>query len=358
MYVTKYKDKYRAWESYTDTLGNYKKVSVVMDKNTAQSRKKAAEQLQKKMNAPSDRMTYSELVEMYIQYQSAVFRQSTWKRNEASLKRLSSLFGKKPVADMTAGFITSALFAKTKEAGTYNEYLKRVKAMFRWAYRSDLIPSSACVDKIQPLKDSGRKDKITDKYLEPEELKAVLAAASDYYAPIFEFLALSGLRIGELIALDNEDVTDTEIIVRRTYDFRHDVMNDPKTAAGIRAVHIQPELKSAIHRIRKNTKENCFRYAVKLPYFVVSPQLGRLSYDKANRVFKDLCARLVGRELTLHALRHTHVALMAANGISFEAIARRIGHSGTKVTKEIYYHVTEKQKEKDAAAFDAVSIFN
>ena len=81
-----------------------------------------------------------------------------------------------------------------------------------------------------------------------------------------------------------------------------------------------------------------------------------MSYDKTNRVFKDLCERLVGRSLSLHALRHTHVALMAANGADFEAIARRCGHADSRVTKDIYFHVTKLQKQKDDAAFDAISV--
>ena len=33
--------------------------------------------------------------------------------------------------------------------------------------------------------------------------------------------------------------------------------------------------------------------------------------------------------------------------LSLEAIARRIGHKGTATTKAVYYHVTEKQRQKD-----------
>ena len=44
--------------------------------------------------------------------------------------------------------------------------------------------------------------------------------------------------------------------------------------------------------------------------------------------------------------------------MSLEAIARRLGHSSSNVTKEIYFHVTEKLKERDEAAMDNISIIS
>lgn len=359
MYVTKRGQKFRAWERFVLPDGTVKKVSVTMDRDTPQSRRKAAAMLAEKISAPSDSnsMTYLELVEAYIRYQKTKMKMSTWTRNEKSLVRLQEVFGNAKITEMNAGFIEDRLLQKAPDPTTFNEYLKRVKAMFRWAYRREYIRSSACVDKIQPLKEERTaSQKVADKYLEADELKKILESTTDYYHNIFEFLALSGLRIGELIALENDDITETDIIVRKTYDSINGVVTSPKTPAGWRYVHIQPELRGCTDRIRSRSREYCLRCGVRVPFFVVSPQGGRLSYAKTNRVFKQLCERLAGKPLTLHALRHTHVALMAESGVDLDAIARRCGHSDSDITREIYYHVTKKQREKDNAAFDSVSI--
>ena len=357
MYVTQRGNKFRAWERITLPDGSVKKISVTMDRDTSQARKKAQAELAKKAAKPKSELHYDDLVELYIKYQKATLKPSTWARNEASLKRLSATFGNVVLSKMTSGFISSRLLDKTSNPGTYNEYLKRLKSMFRWAYRFDYIGSSACVDKIRPLKeDMTESQKVADKYLEACELRIVLEATTEYYHNIFEFLALSGLRIGELMALENSDITETDIIVRKTYDHRNGVTNTPKTAAGWRYVHIQPELKQCIIRIKNRSREYRIRTGSRLPCFVISPQGGRLSYDKTNRVFRALCVRLTGKPLTLHALRHTHVALMAEAGVDLDAIARRCGHSNSSITREIYFHVTKKQAEKDAAAFDSVTI--
>lgn len=360
MYVTKRGNKYRAWERIIIN-GTPKRISVTMDKDTAQARKKAGEALRAKENEllhKSSDMTYSALVEAYIAYQRATLKTSTWVRNEASLKRLTDTFGDARLTDMTAGFIQSRLLKKTSDPGTYNEYLKRLKAMFRWAYRYDYIDSSACVDKIKPLKDVPNWEKVSDKYLEADELKMVLDAAPPFYSAVFGVLALSGLRIGELIALNDEDVTETDIIVKATYDWNNGVMNTPKTAAGWRYVHIQPELSLYVNELRRLSNLNRMISRSRAPYFVINRQGQRLSYHCANNQFKKLCARFTVKKLTLHALRHTHVALMASSGADLPQIARRCGHSSPKITQEIYYHVTKKQKDKDDKTFDQITVLN
>ena len=356
MYVTKYKDKYRAFERYKvgDT---WRKVSVVMDRNTPQERRKAAAILAEKTERPTTGVTYSRLVKDYINYQKAVFKPSTWMRNEASLNRLKDTFEDAKLDKMTAGFISSRLLRKTQNPGTYNEYLKRLKSLFHWAYRNDYISTPACVDKIKPLKDTPVAEKVADKFLETEELKKVIESAPDYYAPIFEFLALSGLRIGELIALNDTDVTDVEIIVNKTYVHQTGGISTPKTESSTRRVHIQPELKPCIQKIRRNTLIYSVSAGSRTPYFVINQTGGMLSYVTTNNAFKRTCERVLKSKLTVHALRHTHVALMAEKGIDLKVIARRLGHSSSKITEDIYYHVTEKQREKDNAAIDAVRIF-
>ena len=360
MYVTKRGSKYRAWERVVID-GTPKRISVTMDRDTPQSRKKAAEALERRRNAlvkDVSALHYDELVEAYIRYQKATVKKSTWMRNKAMLEHLSKVFNNAPIDRMTSGYIEDCLLTKTSKPVTFNEYLKRIKALFRWAYRKDYISTADCVNKILPMKDVSEHEKVQNKFLEAEELKVVLNSASNYYASIYGFLALSGLRIGELIALDDSDVSNTEIVVKSTYDYRNDIVNTPKTQAGWRYVHVQPELLTYIKKIRKNSKLNRMVSGCRASYFVVNMYGGRLSYAVANRQFKRICKRLMlNKELSLHALRHTHVALMAENGATLQQIARRIGHSDSKITEEIYYHVTQKQREKDNATFDAISVF-
>lgn len=55
-------------------------------------------------------------------------------------------------------------------------------------------------------------------------------------------------------------------------------------------------------------------------------------------------------------MRHTHVALMAEHGVPIETISRRLGHTNNKITLDIYFHITEKMKEKDMEQIKAIKI--
>ena len=79
-------------------------------------------------------------------------------------------------------------------------------------------------------------------------------------------------------------------------------------------------------------------------------------YDSYLDYLKETSERVLGRNVTPHMLRHTHASLLAENDIDLEIIARRLGHKDSKVTEDIYLHVTEKRRKKDAEAIDAVSL--
>jgi len=48
---------------------------------------------------------------------------------------------------------------------------------------------------------------------------------------------------------------------------------------------------------------------------------------------------------------------MLERGMNIDAISDRLGHTNSKVTREIYLHVTQKLQEKRNAEIKAVKIF-
>ena len=82
-----------------------------------------------------------------------------------------------------------------------------------------------------------------------------------------------------------------------------------------------------------------------------------IHYYSYNKYLRENSKRVLGRAITPHALRHTHASLLLEQGISIDTISRRLGHENSKVTKEIYLHVTKKLTEKDNEQIAKVSIF-
>ena len=66
-----------------------------------------------------------------------------------------------------------------------------------------------------------------------------------------------------------------------------------------------------------------------------------------NKYLKELSQRVLGRTITTHALRHTAASLLIADGVPLETVSRMLGHEDSKVTREIYFHITKTLKKKD-----------
>jgi integrase len=64
----------------------------------------------------------------------------------------------------------------------------------------------------------------------------------------------------------------------------------------------------------------------------------------------------LNKHITPHILRHTHTSLLAEEGIPLDTISRRLGHTDSALTLQIYTHITEKRKAKDNAMLSAVKI--
>ena len=102
-------------------------------------------------------------------------------------------------------------------------------------------------------------------------------------------------------------------------------------------------------------KEQIF-YGYRSKLFMSNRDGNYLGYAAYNKYIKLLAREILGKDVTTHYMRHTHVALLAEQDVTLDAIARRLGHSDSQITKRIYFHVTEKLKEKDNAQIQNIKI--
>ena len=351
--------KHRYFERYTDPRsGKLRRVSVTLDRKAD---KKAISLLQAKIkdaSRESTSFTLKETADAYLKEHKQTVRASTYVRNERSINYTVDLLGRSNLIDrLTAGYIRDRYSSSGKPARTCNENMSRFKTFIRWAYRHDYVSSTACIDKLERFKDTPIRERIQDKFLNSVELSTLLDCMADEgNRLVTEFLALSGLRIGELIALDDSDVTDV-IHVTKTFSPTVQEITPGKTLAAVRDVHIQPELANCVKRLRSFMRKRKLCAGVpKCTYFVVSRTGNRLEYYAYNKYLKENTEKIIGRALTAHSLRHTHASLLMEAGYPLEAISRRLGHESSDITKQIYLHITEGIKKKDADMLDIITL--
>lgn len=371
---SKPRGKTRFFESVRDPVtGSYKTFSVTMDKNTTQTAKSASRVLQERrqafllsaQNTSSTEMTFGELVELFNTSRSSDpdIRASTQKQAMMKLRPVERLIGSEtPVKDLSAGYIKRSLLKSGEGAVTLNGYLKILKVILRWGYANDYLSDISYLSKVQRWKEETPYHKrIEDHYMEKEELNKFIDGMGDRkYQLITRFLVLSGLRIGEMIALEKSDVDIAGRVIHVTKN-RQAVTQEtglPKNSTSYRDVYMQDELADVCSEINQLIKG----MGIKSKLFFPNNDGGYLRHDAISKYFRENSKRILGRRVTPHMLRHTHVSLvveasvLAGTPISLDDIAERLGHSNSKITKEIYFHKTNLVREAVNRKFDSLRI--
>ena len=358
--------KVRLCERYKDPLTDkVKKVTVTAENGSRLALRQAQEELEAKIEAmrnvtEADSVTLKQLSDKYLAHQKKVLKPSSYTSTKAHMDYLLKMFD----PDTYVNRLTARIVAERIAAGSKSDYMQNrnilyFKAMINWGFDNDLVKEKTWIDKIKRVPIRKNREELESKYLEKEELKTLLEALDGYPAwqLATEFLALSGLRVGEMMALKESDIQADGIHVTKTYHTASQTLSDtPKTEAGNRVVYIQPELEAVIKKIRKHTLKIKMLTGSRLDNFILNMDGRRFSYDGYQHKLKSTAEKVLHKRITPHVLRHTHTSLLAEQGIPLDTISRRLGHTDSALTLQIYTHITEKRKQKDNEALSKVTM--
>lgn len=357
MYIEKRKNGYKFSEKYRGRDNKWHTKSITLDGNNTKTRVEAQRILDQRIEEDLfivEHIRLSKLVDTYCNRSSASERSIVNYRS--TFKSIIELLGDPIITDIRISYLIDRLEEVSSNPNTYNRYILLLKMVFNWAYKREYL-NIDLARKLESIK-SKKESYIADKYMEPTELHSVLNIVADRYPYeyyICKFMVLSGMRIGEVIALKTDDITENYIRIDETYDYSRRAFDDPKS--DIREIYIQDELRGFLKQILIVRKERMLQYGIRnidLIFFGISGK--PYNANTINYHIKPITKEVLGRELTSHAFRHTHVSILAAEGVSLEAISRRVGHKDAKITKNIYFHVTEKMKERDNAEIKEIKI--
>lgn len=354
-------------ERYKDPLTlKDKKVSItITGKDTAANRKKAMDELSRKIEQAQclvsrTDITLDALFNAYTAYQAKTVKASTLERNKRTLRVLCDLIGKDAIVDnLSSSYVNQKLLSTGKEPTTLNEYIRRFKAMLHWGYDNDYFSNTFFLKLKSFNTPTTKRERIADKYLESDEVAKLLdymSGKNEHWYYVTKFMILSGLRIGELIALNKDDITGDYISVNKTYDTINNIVTTPKTNTSNRDVYITPELEALIKEYTKWRKIQDVMLGCRSQLFFHGNDGGYIQYYTYEKYLKESSEKCIGRRITTHALRHTHASLLLASGVSVDTISRRLGHDNSRITKDIYLHVTEKLVDSDNKALSASKI--
>ncbi|MDY6087568.1 MAG: tyrosine-type recombinase/integrase [Succiniclasticum sp.] len=89
-------------------------------------------------------------------------------------------------------------------------------------------------------------------------------------------------------------------------------------------------------------------------YFISAERDGYpLDISYVNRLLRSLHHQ---KHLTTHIFRHTHISLLAEEGVPLKAIMVRVGHNEPRTTMAVYTHVSDKMQQEVMNALNTISI--
>lgn len=176
-----------------------------------------------------------------------------------------------------------------------------------------------------------------------EAIKAVKAGGGVPFG-LFALVCLyAGLRRGEVLALQYEDIDRQAKVIHVNkaveYVGNNPHIKAPKTAAGIRDVILLDPLAAAIPATGKG---------LLFPSEAGTP-LTKMQYRKR---WEKYC-QAIGHDITAHQLRHGYATILYEAGVPDKDAQELLGHSSIAVTRDVYTHIRQSQKEATARRLNA-----
>ncbi|MCG1486706.1 site-specific integrase [Staphylococcus epidermidis] len=381
--------QYRYYEKYKDPLTNkWRRVSVVLNKNGKQSQKEAQKRLNERIEAKLNDKTPTTLKaltfhaacdEWFKRYKlTSGSKQSTVTTKSYKIAHIKRNIDKNILAqNMNADVLQNLINSSLTEGLSHKvvkDDLSIIKNIIRYTQKKYNITDISYIDDVIVPKKATTIEEVKAKrenYLEmnevhliAEELKHIANNKRASYmkrsylftAYIIEFQVLNGMRIGELLAIqpENIDFKSKKLIIDGTIHWRKERNNvgfkdTTKTASSYRTISLTTRSCDILRKVMLENKKavQWEKMYVDRDFIFTNHRGNPLSLTSINRNIQ-IAAKNVGIEkhITSHTMRHSHISLLSQLGISLRAIMDRVGHTDHKTTLQIYSHVTE-QMDKD-----------
>jgi integrase len=219
-----------------------------------------------------------------------------------------------------------------------------LRAIFRRPHVRDDVAVNPTVKLTLPSV-RGQRDRIAA----PAEVGPLLAALQPADRAIYATPLYTGLRAGELQALqwDDVDLLSNVIDVRRNWD-RPAGFIAPKSRAGTRRVPLIPTLRRELqaHHLQQGHRGQGFVFPNKPGTRPFNPGTLKLHTSKA---WADAGLTPIG----LHECRHSYAAYMIAAGVNSKALSTYMGHSSITITLDRYGHLLPGNEDHAAQLLDS-----
>lgn len=322
-------------------------------------------------NGFTRKMTFEQLADKWFELQEQLkeMKPSTIERNKGLKTRTYAAIGKVKVVDLSTMQIQDFILSLSKDGvnqttggglsqKTQKHYLTFISDIMNYAVINNIRTFNPCKG-VKPTKTQKQEKQVYSC----DEVKTILAALNDapaQYKALFNLLAFTGMRRGEVLGLEWKDIDlRTGVIhIERTSNYRNKATgtytDTPKTERSVRTVNVPKNVSSILFELyayqaeeKKNAGDQWHETDRLFTQWDGNPIHPNTPYTWLKR----FCEREGITFKGLHSFRHAYAtqAIVGAKS-DVTTVSSWLGHSQTSTTLNIYTHEIESAKESLANA--------
>lgn len=206
------------------------------------------------------------------------------------------------------------------------------------------------VSKIQTHRIEIPQDKLKDSeknFWTYDEFKKFIEVVDDeLYYLMFNFLYFTGLRFGEMIALNWNDINFEEKTVKITKSLSYKIegqpyiITTPKTKNSVREIDLDDNLISLLEK-HYNKEKNIVNFHKGMFIFGNVRYIPATSFKRKLNHYINIA---IVKTITPHGFRHSHASLLIDLGCDSRDVSKRLGDT-VEMIEKTYYHMFPKKKK-------------
>ncbi|BFK87276.1 site-specific integrase [Pseudoflavonifractor gallinarum] len=188
------------------------------------------------------------------------------------------------------------------------------------------------------------------KVLSREDMQKVLIQAKEEnYYELFLLEFATGLRLGELMALqwDDVDLVTGELRINKQVNLVGSklVISEPKTKAAVRTLILPPSVRKVLAEYKTRVNSRWLFPSPKKEDLPIIP-------SAVSRRLHTLLEHAGCEQVRFHDLRHTFATNALAHGMDIKTLSTILGHVSSATTLNTYSHVTDEMRQRAAVKID------
>jgi integrase len=224
----------------------------------------------------------------------------------------------------------------------------RARTILQQAFEDGLIPRNPA-QVVRPVKAPAKEIDVWGE----EEIDTFLKVSEPTpQHPMFYLALMTGLRPGELLALEWRDIGEDELSVCRTITrpAGGQVLGPPKSRAGMRKVPLPTDAYTLLTGRAHDLAAKRYRRKVRDKDLVFPSSTGTMMSPRnvQGRLWVPLLEKARLPIVRPYVTRHTYASLQLAAGVDAATLAKWMGHSDASFTLRIYAHFFERREKLQA----------